>query len=150
MNNEIDKIDTNQVEASVTYQLTLDSTGDKVCLSTVKVDYVQELGFGVTLDQTYGFSRIVPLIFISADDAKEFRQTYYNKIRNGSYGFIKNPYKLQIIEIKGKRSLYKIHSNIDIFVSLANYKYMQPKLDKLTSQSQIAIKERENLLSYYS
>lgn len=150
MNNEMNKIDTSQVEVSVIYQLELANTNDKVCLSTVKVDYEQELGFGIILDQTDGFSRTVPLIFISIDDAKEFRNTYYNKIRKKSYGFIKDPYLLQIIEIKGKRSLCKIHSNIDVFVSLANYKYIQPKLDKLNSQSQKAIKERKNLLSYYS
>ena len=150
MNNEMNKIDTNQVEVSVTYQLELANTNDKVCLSTVKVDYEQELGFGIILDQVDGFSKTVPLIFISIDDAKEFRNTYYNKIRKKSYGFIKDPYLLQIIEVRGKRSLYKIHSNIDVFVSLANYKYIKPKLDKLTSQSQRAIKERENLLSYYS
>ena len=150
MNNEMNKIDTNQVEVSVTYQLELANTKDRVCLSTVKVDYEQELGFGIILDQTDGFFFFFSLIFISIDDAKEFRNTYYNKIRKKSYGFIKDPYLLQIIEIKGKRSLCKIHSNIDVFVSLANYKYVQPELDKLTSQSQKAIKERGNLLSYYN
>lgn len=149
MNDKIKELEQNQIEVDETYQLEFYSVSKtRVCLSTTKIDYIQELGFGVVLDRTDSFSRVVPLVFISSDDARKFRDDYYNKIRIKNKGFIKNPYQLQVIQIKGKRNLIKIHSNVDIFVTIANYKFLQPKINKLNNQSQKAQKERDTFVNY--
>lgn len=148
MNDEIKDLEQNIIEVNETYQLKFNSISIRVCLSTTKIDYIQELGFGVVLDRTDSFSRVVPLVFISSDDAKKFRDEYYNKIRLKNGGFINNPYQLNVICIKENRKLYKIHSDIDVFITEANYKYIQPKMDKIKTQPQHAIKTRNTLLSY--